>query len=105
MIMFVLATCLSCYMIHDSYLKWNEKPVIVSMSEKSTPVWKIPFPAVTICPEAKISAKMVNVTKTFHELLHKYQMSKPKTRSSFKMDLDIPPEEMFKIFKNVSEEK
>lgn len=69
MIMFVIATCLSCYMIHDSYKKWNESPVIVSLSEKSTPVWKVPFPAVTICPEVKISAKMLNITQTFHDII------------------------------------
>lgn len=69
MIMFVIATCLSCYMIHDSYKKWNESPVIVSLSEKSTPVWKVPFLAVTICPEVKISAKMLNITQTFHDII------------------------------------
>lgn len=70
MFMFVIATCLSCYMIHKSYKKWESTPVIVSFSEKATPVWKIPFPAVTICPEVKISAKMLNITQTFHDINH-----------------------------------
>lgn len=56
-------------MIHDSYVKWDQAPVIVSLSEKSTPVWKVPFPAATICPEVKISAKNINVTRTFHEIV------------------------------------
>ncbi|CAD6996199.1 unnamed protein product [Ceratitis capitata] len=40
-------------LIHCVYVKWNETPVIVSFSEKSTPVWSIPFPAITICSETK----------------------------------------------------
>lgn len=40
-------------LIHSIYTKWNETPVIVSFSEKSTPVWSIPFPAITICSETK----------------------------------------------------
>ncbi|XP_073848490.1 pickpocket protein 28-like [Musca autumnalis] len=37
------------------YDKWNETPVIVTFSEKSTPIWNIPFPSVTICPGVKRS--------------------------------------------------
>ncbi|XP_019890550.2 pickpocket protein 28 [Musca domestica] len=33
--------------------KYRETPVIVSFSEKSTDIWNIPFPAVTICSEIK----------------------------------------------------
>ncbi|XP_073848275.1 pickpocket protein 28-like [Musca autumnalis] len=40
-------------MICKAYVKWNETPVIVTISERSTPIWSIPFPAVTICPETK----------------------------------------------------
>lgn len=62
MVMFVIATYLSCLMIHDSYKKWDHAPVIVSLSEKATPVWKVPFPAVTICPEVKVKAEIMNLT-------------------------------------------
>lgn len=51
-------------MIHDSYKKWDETPVIVSLSEKTTPMWKVPFPAVTLCPEVKTSIKKLNLTET-----------------------------------------
>lgn len=96
MIMFVVATCLSGYMIHNSYIKWDEKPVIVSLSEKATPIWKIPFPAVTICPEAKISAKVVNITQTFHELLPNEEISQMiGIRSNFDFDFEISSESMF----------
>ena len=40
-------------------------PVIVSFAEKSTPVWQIPFPAVTICPETKAMTKHVAFTKSY----------------------------------------
>lgn len=56
-------------MIHKIYEKWQDSPVIVSFAEKSTPVWQIPFPAVTICPETKAMMKYVNFTKGYN-LVH-----------------------------------
>jgi acid-sensing ion channel, other len=52
-------------MIHKIYEKWQLSPVIVSFAEKSTPVWEIPFPAVTICPETKLLKKHVDFTKGY----------------------------------------
>lgn len=75
MIMFGIAVYLSYLMIQDSYRKWDQAPVIVSLSEKATPVWKVPFPAVTICPEVKASIRKINLTKTYHELLHNFTMN------------------------------
>lgn len=49
--------------------KWEQSPVIVSLSERSTPVWQIPFPAVTICPESKANISMLNFTSTYHEMM------------------------------------
>jgi acid-sensing ion channel, other len=53
-------------MIHKIYDKWQLSPVIVSFAEKSTPVWQIPFPAVTICPETKVMMKYVNFTNGYN---------------------------------------
>ncbi|XP_073833308.1 pickpocket protein 28-like [Musca autumnalis] len=39
--------------VSQTFGKWRERPVIVSFSEKSVDISKIPFPAVTICPETK----------------------------------------------------
>lgn len=50
------------------YTKWDQSPVIVSFAEKSTPVWEIPFPAVTICPETKTKMDFLNFTKVYHYL-------------------------------------
>lgn len=50
---FVVSIYCCANLILSAYTKWNETPVIVSFAERSTPVWNIPFPAVTICSETK----------------------------------------------------
>ena len=40
--------------------------MIVSFAEKSTPVWKIPFPAITICPETKAKTSFANFTVNYN---------------------------------------
>lgn len=57
-------------MILNVYIKWDQSPVIVSFAEKSTPVWEIPFPAVTICPETKANVSMLNFTDIYHEMMY-----------------------------------
>lgn len=49
-------------------MKWVQSPVIVSFAEKSTPIWEIPFPAVTICPETKTYANKLNFTDVFNKV-------------------------------------
>lgn len=56
-------------MIHKIYDKWQLSPVIVSFAEKSTPVWQIPFPAVTICPETKAMQEHVDFTQAY-KMIH-----------------------------------
>lgn len=53
-------------MILKIYNKWQLSPVIVSFAEKSTPVWQIPFPAVTICPETKSMTKYIKFSKAYN---------------------------------------
>lgn len=55
--------------------KWNETPVIVSFDDKSSPVWKIPFPAVTICSELKVERTRFN----FSDIFSKFQVNEPIT--------------------------
>ena len=50
------------------YTKWQAVPVIVSFAEISTPIYKIPFPAVTICPQTKAKMSIVNFAENFHIL-------------------------------------
>ncbi|XP_055382439.1 pickpocket protein 28-like [Condylostylus longicornis] len=37
----------------QTWTNWYNNPVIVGLAESSTPIWEIPFPAVTICPLIK----------------------------------------------------
>lgn len=48
--------------MYDAWHKWEENPVIINFNEKSSYVWDIPFPAVTICPEIKTRRKIFNYT-------------------------------------------
>nr|XP_018912386.1 PREDICTED: pickpocket protein 28-like [Bemisia tabaci] len=57
---FLLAVITAAYFITNLVTKWNEMPVIVSLSPTSTPLTSIPFPAVTVC-------NMNNVRKSVAE--------------------------------------
>lgn len=63
-----MALILCGKLIHNVYTKWDQSPVIVSFAEKSTPVWEIPFPAVTICPETKAKVELLNFTSAYHTM-------------------------------------
>lgn len=63
------SSLLACaFLINQLYIKWDQSPVIVSFSEKSTPIYRIPFPSVTICPETKANKSMIDFTKVYHIL-------------------------------------
>ncbi|GAB0097251.1 pickpocket protein 28 [Sergentomyia squamirostris] len=64
-IAFVLSISGCSIFIWSSWTKWNQSPVIVTFADKSTPVWQIPFPAITICPETKFKMEYLNFTKAF----------------------------------------
>ncbi|KAK5641675.1 hypothetical protein RI129_010222 [Pyrocoelia pectoralis] len=49
-------------LIHKTYRKWQTSPVIVTFSTTEKPISDIPFPAVTICPEAKFDTEIFNFT-------------------------------------------
>lgn len=62
-----LITLYGCIkMINNVYERWELSP---SFDDKSTPVWDIPFPAVTICPETKAKVKNLNMTKVYEEIV------------------------------------
>ena len=50
------------FLIIQVYNKWQINPVIVSVNEKQTPIWTIPFPAVTICPEIKFKKDLSDLS-------------------------------------------
>jgi amiloride-sensitive sodium channel len=51
------------YFILTVWNKWNTSPVLVSFANVQTPVWKLPFPAITICPQIKIKSSMFNISE------------------------------------------
>lgn len=66
LIAFLVSVVVCSRLIHNLYTKWDQSPVIVSFAEKTTPVWQIPFPAVTVCAETKAQTELFNYTATFH---------------------------------------
>ncbi|XP_055527902.1 pickpocket protein 28-like [Wyeomyia smithii] len=66
-IVFVLSIVSCTFLINKIYRKWDETPVIVSFAEKTTPVWQIPFPAVTICSQTKVQSRHLNFAHDFEQ--------------------------------------
>ena len=64
-IAFLISVTGCSILIYKIYNKWQLSPVIVSFAEKSTPVWEIPFPAITICPETKVTNDDLAFTKAY----------------------------------------
>ncbi|XP_037814491.1 pickpocket protein 28 [Lucilia sericata] len=62
---FVFSIYLCASLTMNIWWKWNNNPVIVSFAEKSTPVWQIPFPAVTVCTETKSRQRFFNFTEMY----------------------------------------
>lgn len=56
------------FMVHSTYAKWLQSPILISQDDKFTPVSEIPFPAVTICPTEKIGDIKVDLFRTFDVL-------------------------------------
>jgi acid-sensing ion channel, other len=68
-VVFSISVTLCGVFIFKIYDKWDTSPVIVSFAERSTPIWQIPFPAVTICPETKAKSSMLNITEIYHMIV------------------------------------
>ena len=50
----MLSLSLGAYMIWDVVQKYDNNPVIISIEETNYPVYKVQFPAVTICSNNKV---------------------------------------------------
>ena len=53
----ILSLCLGAYMIWGLVEKFDTNPIITSIEETNYPVYKVQFPAVTICSNNRISKK------------------------------------------------
>lgn len=69
LIVFVVSLYVCVDLILKTYHKWDSSPVIVSFAQSPTPVWQIPFPAVTICPETKARQSVFNFTDCYNRQL------------------------------------
>ncbi|CAH1717072.1 unnamed protein product [Chironomus riparius] len=56
------------FMVYFLFINQNQS-TIVEISEK-LPLFQIPFPAVTICPETKAKKSIVNVTDAYHNIIY-----------------------------------
>uniref|UniRef100_A0A182PN37 Pickpocket n=1 Tax=Anopheles epiroticus TaxID=199890 RepID=A0A182PN37_9DIPT len=68
-IWWIVVCLLSLYgcgrLIYTVYQKWDQEPVVVTFAEKPMPVFAIPFPAVTICPETKVRKEDLDFTTSY----------------------------------------
>lgn len=58
-----------------TYNKWITSPVIVTFATTETPIWKIPFPAITICPEVKSDPEIFNYTHVLFKKLARVNLT------------------------------
>lgn len=66
--MLTSAVCFIIFLVH-LLNRWERGPLFIGLAEKSQPIWDIPFPAVTICPETKAKISTVNFTDAYHVLM------------------------------------
>lgn len=65
----VISSIVVCsILVYQTFVKWQNTPVIVTFSEESTPVYEIPFPTVTICTDIKTKQTRLNYTDVWHKL-------------------------------------
>lgn len=68
MFAFSLSVVACAGFIYQAWFKWNNAPAIVTFAEESTPVYKIPFPAITVCTDTKSKQLTLNYTNVYHKL-------------------------------------
>ncbi|XP_047521542.1 pickpocket protein 28-like [Pieris napi] len=71
-LMFTSCVLVCGYTIMKQCNKWPENPIIVSFAERPTPVWQIPYPAMTICSQTKVKQTKFNLTEYRRLFLNNY---------------------------------
>ncbi|XP_072382227.1 pickpocket protein 28-like [Diabrotica undecimpunctata] len=94
------ATILSIYYIMEIYYKYEENPFIVSLATRESPIYMIPFPAITICPVAKSNAADFNYTEIVHRVWDEKNLTKTETENAQYMSLlcDIDDDDFLDYF-------
>ncbi|XP_062555533.1 pickpocket protein 28-like [Armigeres subalbatus] len=71
---FVVSFYYCIHLVYTIYEEWQRDPIIVSFEQKTSSIYSIPFPAVTICPETKVKTSVLNMSQTF-ELVRKNKLN------------------------------
>jgi amiloride-sensitive sodium channel len=61
---FLISAAVVAHFTFRIWMKWNTSPVLVSFANVQTPVWNIPFPAITICPQVKLKKTLFSYSTT-----------------------------------------
>lgn len=61
-------------MIYKIFEKYDKSPVVVNFATEDTPLYEIPFPAITICPESKFSRDVFNYTEIYLKIRENQQI-------------------------------
>ncbi|XP_063915468.1 pickpocket protein 28-like [Zophobas morio] len=96
LLMISLGGCV--YMINDVVYKYENSPVVVSFATEDTPLYQIPFPAVTICPEGKYSKQAFNYSDLYYRIDDGKEVD--KTNLTMFHHLSLVCEDHFNIFEN-----
>ncbi|XP_050521251.1 pickpocket protein 28-like [Daktulosphaira vitifoliae] len=79
MISFCLAVITATYFIANLFHKWNDMPVIISLSPKATQLTSIPFPAITICnmnnARKSVAQDIIETTSNFESNIDRRLLS------------------------------
>ncbi|CAH1966969.1 unnamed protein product [Acanthoscelides obtectus] len=70
LILFTVSLYACIYLIIQTWIKWDTSPVLVSFARSPTPVWQVPFPAITVCPENKSRQRKYNFTDAYDRYVH-----------------------------------
>ncbi|XP_018568328.1 pickpocket protein 28-like [Anoplophora glabripennis] len=79
-VLFSISLWICISLIIDTWKKWDTSPVLVSFAEGQIPVWQIPFPAVTICPETKTKQTIYNFTDAFGRYQYEGNLTEEELR-------------------------
>ncbi|XP_001849212.2 pickpocket protein 28 [Culex quinquefasciatus] len=63
-----------------SLREWSASPVVISYDTELAPIWAVPFPAVTICPQTKTKVEYMNITELYLEMYNGLELSEQQHR-------------------------
>lgn len=75
---FILSLGVCIGVIYQTYEKWQNSPIIVNLASEESNIYEIPFPAVTICHEVKVSRSYFNFSDTLKKLINKEEVNEEK---------------------------